>query len=96
MKSHIKYKNSTDFGKDLGLSLFEIELIRQKKAIIEKLKKARINKGISQSTVAKMILTQQPAIARMESGQISEISLDFLCKIALALNVSVTIKAKAA
>ena len=71
-------------------------LIRQKKDIIEKLKKARINKGISQTVLAKMILTQQPAIARMESGQISEISLDFLCKIALALNVSFTIKAKAA
>ena len=96
MKSHLKYKNSIDFGKDLGLSLFEIELIRQKKDIIEKLKKARINKGISQTVLAKMILTQQPAIARMESGQISEISLDFLCKIALALNVSFTIKAKAA
>ncbi len=96
MKQHIKYKNYTDFGKDLGLSLFEIELIRQKKAIIEKLKKARKAKGISQANLAKLILTQQPAIARMESGQISEISLDFLCKIGLALNVSITIKAKAA
>ncbi len=96
MKSQIKYKNSTDFGKDLGFSLFEIELIRQKKALVEKLKNARKAKGISQANLAKMIFTQQPAIARMESGQIGEISLDFLCKIALALNVSVTIKAKVA
>lgn len=92
----VKYKSAYTFGRALGLSPFEIELIRQKKKIVEKLRKARESQGLSQSELAKMVLSHQPAIARMESGQMSEVSLDFLCKVALALDVSVTIRAKAA
>ncbi|MEZ0392127.1 MAG: helix-turn-helix domain-containing protein [Pseudobdellovibrionaceae bacterium] len=92
----VKYKTAEAFGKDLGLSSIEIELIRQKKKIVEKLRKARENQGLSQAELAKMVSSHQPAIARMESGQISEVSLDFLCKVALVLEVSVTIRAKAA
>ena len=55
-----------------------------------------LKQKISQAELAKMVCSHQPAIARMESGQISEVSLDFLCKVALALSVSVTIRAPAA
>ena len=97
VRDHIvKYKSATEFGKSLGLSLIEMELIRQKKMIIDKLRKARENQGLSQTVLAKLVSSHQPAIARMESGQISEVSLDFLCKVALALDVSITIKARAA
>jgi transcriptional regulator with XRE-family HTH domain len=41
-----------------------------------------------------MVANKQSAIARMESGQVSEVSLDFLCKIALALDVPVTIRSR--
>lgn len=92
----VKYKTAEAFAKDLGLSSIEIELIRQKKKIIEKLRKARESQGLSQAELAKLVLSHQPAIARMESGQVSEVSLDFLCKVALALDVSITIRAKAA
>ncbi len=92
----VKYKSADTFGKALGLSHLEIELIRQKKRIVEKLRKARESQGLSQSELAKMVSSHQPAIARMESGQISEVSLDFLCKVALALDVSVTIRARVA
>jgi len=91
-----RFKTADDFGKSLGLSKIEMELIRQKKKIIEKLKKAREQSSLSQTELAEIISSKQPAIARMESGQVSEVSLDFLCKIALALDVSVTIKGKAA
>lgn len=91
-----KYKNAEEFGKALGLSGIEMELIRQKKKIIEKLKKTREQRGFSQAELAKLVASKQPAIARMESGQVSEVSLDFLCKVALALDVSVTIKPLAA
>lgn len=91
-----KYKNANEFGKALGLSSIEIELIRQKKRIIEKLKKVRERKGISQTQLAEMVSTKQPSIARMESGQVSEVSLDFLCKVALVLEVSFTVKPQAA
>lgn len=97
MKSKIeRYKNVDDFAKALGLTELEIELIRQKKKIIEKLRRAREQQGLSQAALARMVASRQPAIARMESGQVSEVSLDFLCKVALALEVSFTIKPKAA
>ena len=90
------YKTVEEFGRALGLSDLEIELIRQKKKVIEKLRKAREHKRISQAEIAAMVNTKQPAIARMESGQISEVSFDFLCKVALALEVSITIRPYAA
>jgi len=91
-----KYKNANEFGKALGLSEIEMELIRQKKRIIEKLRRARERKGVSQTQLAEMVSSKQPSIARMESGQVSEVSLDFLCKVALALEVSFTVKPVAA
>jgi DNA-binding Xre family transcriptional regulator len=87
-----KYKNVSEFGKALGLTEVEMELIRQKKRFIEKLKTIRIKKKISQSKLAEMIGSKQPAIARMESGLVSEVSLDFLAKIALVLEVTLTIE----
>ena len=97
MKAKVeKFKSAEEFGKALGLTKIEMEIIRQKKKIIEKLRKAREQKGLSQTELAHMVASKQPAIARMESGQVSEVSLDFLCKVALALEVSVTIKPRAA
>lgn len=87
-----RYKSINKFGKALGLAEIEMELIRQKKKIIEKLKGTRLKKHISQAQLAKMVGSKQPAIARMESGLVSEVSLDFLAKIALALEIALTIK----
>lgn len=88
----VRYKNATDFGKSLGLSEIEMELIRQKQKLIEKLKVARTRKKVSQAQLAILVGSKQPAIARMESGLVSEVSLDFLAKVALALNVSFSFK----
>ncbi len=97
MKSEVeKYKTADEFGHSLGLSGIEMELIRHKKKLIEKLRKTREKKGLSQGQLAAIVGSKQPAIARMESGQVSQVSLDFLCKIALALEVSITIKPHAA
>jgi len=95
-KSKERYKDVKDFGKSLGLSDLEMELIMQKKKIIAKLKKSREKKGLTQSELAEMVGSKQPSIARMESGQVSEVSMDFLCKVAFALDMSVTIKGKVA
>lgn len=92
----LKYKSAEEFGRSLGLSDLEIELIRHKKKLIEKLRKVREQKGLSQAELADMVNSKQPAIARMESGQVSEVSLDFLCKVAMVLEVSITIKPNAA
>jgi ribosome-binding protein aMBF1 (putative translation factor) len=87
-----RFKSSKDFGAFLKLSEIEMELIQQKKKLIKKLTKARIEKGLSQSALANLIYTKQPAIARMESEVISEVSFDFLAKVALALDISFTLK----
>lgn len=87
-----RYKNARDFGHALGLSDLDMEMVLQKKRIIEKLRNARLRRGLSQADVAARVASKQPAIARMESGQISEVSMDFLLKVALSLDVPVTIK----
>ena len=87
-----RFKTVSEFGHALGLSDLDMELVRQKKRVIEKLRKARIKKKISQVQLATMVASKQPAIARMESGQVSEVSMDFLLRVALALNVPVTIR----
>ena len=92
----IAYKTADDFAKGMGLSGIEIALIREKKRLIRKLKARRIESDISQAELAKRVGSKQPAIARMESGQVSQVSMDFLCKVAMALGVSFNIKSKLA
>jgi DNA-binding XRE family transcriptional regulator len=84
-----KFKNIDSFGGALGLSRLDMEFIRQKKLLISKLKGARIKKGISQAELARAAGSKQPAIARMEAGQVSQVSMDFLLKIALILGLRV-------
>lgn len=84
-----RFKSVEAFGESLGLSKIEMELIRQKKLIIEKLKSARAKQGLSQADVAHAVGSKQPAIARMEAGQVSQVSMDFLLKVALSLGVGV-------
>lgn len=83
------YKSS----KDYGLSNVEMALVREKKKLIEKLVAKRAKLKLSQAKVATLVGSKQPAIARMESGQVSEVSMDFLVKVAMALSVSISIKA---
>lgn len=87
-----KFKTAIEFGKAIGLSNIDMELIQQKKKLIKKLKNKRLELNISQTELANMLGTKQPAIARMESGLVSEVSMDFLLKIAMILNISITIK----
>ena len=87
-----RYKTSRELGRALGLSDIEMELVHQKKILIERIKEARLKKELSQTELASLVGSRQPAIARMESGQISEVSMDFLLKASLALELTVTIK----
>jgi len=47
---------------------------------------------MSQAQLAKALGTKQPAIARMEAGQVSHISLDFLLRAIFVLGLSHTFK----
>ncbi len=91
-----EYKSVKEFGKALGLSEIDMAVVQQKKKIIDKLKKQRLKLKISQASLAKLVGSKQPAIARMESGQVSEVSLDFLARVALALDTSFTFQNKLA
>ena len=92
----IVYKNAEEFAKDMGLSDVEIFLVKEKLRLIGKLKAKRIKEKLSQSALAKRVGTQQPAIARMESGLVSQVSMDFLIKMAIVLRVSYSIRSKLA
>lgn len=87
-----RFKSARDFGRALGLSDIEMQMIRQKKRLIERLKATRVKRGLSQGEVARLVGSKQPAIARMEAGQVSQVSMDFLLRAALVLGISVTIK----
>ena len=47
MKMGKRFKSAEQFGAAIGLSDLDMEMIRQKKELIEKLQKARIKKGIT-------------------------------------------------
>ena len=87
----IRYKDVESFGKSLGLSTLDIELIRLKKELIQKLINRRKKLRLTQSDVAVRIGSKQPAIARMEAGLVGKVSLDFLLKVAIALRVNFSI-----
>ena len=91
-KNVIIYKTATDFAKGMGLTDMEIALVLEKKRIIKNLKNKRLKKNLSQTDLAKIIGTKQSSIARMESGLVSQVSMDFLAKVAFALNTSINIR----
>ena len=88
----IVYKTTRDFAKGIGLTDIEISLILEKKRIIKSLKSKRLKANLSQTKLAKLIGTKQSSIARMESGLVGQVSIDFLAKVAFALNASISIR----
>lgn len=80
-----------EFGAEIGLNQFEKALIHQKNRLIDHLKEIRVQRGLTQSELARKVRTMQPAIARMEAGQVGEVSFDFLIRVALALGISLEI-----
>lgn len=91
MKKNLKLRTAQDLGLFLGLRDVDMELIDRKKEMIEKLVKVRKAQGLSQTELANLCGTKQPAIARMESGLVGKVSLDFIAKVALILGVSLVI-----
>ena len=91
-KKYIEYENVEEFAKAYGLTDIDLAIIKEKSRIIKKLIKVREEKNISQAKLAKMLETKQPAIARMESGECSKVSFDFLFKAAMILEVNIAIR----
>ena len=68
----------------------EKEIQTSRQSIIQKLTQARLEKGLSQAQLAKMIGTQRSNICRIESGT-QNLSLDMMIKIAEALGKDLNI-----
>lgn len=83
--------NLGEFGSAIGLNQLEKELIHQKNLMIDHLKEVRSRRGLTQAELARKVGTLQPSIARMEAGQVGEVSFDFLIRVALALGISLEV-----
>lgn len=68
----------------------EFDKLTPRYAVISQLIEARIKNKMTQLDVAKKVGTKQSAIARLESGNVNP-SLEFLQKIATALNAKLSI-----
>jgi len=87
MKSYKSLKSELLKDKQINKSYKALE---PEYLIIQELIEKRLEKNISQSDLAKKIGTKQSAISRFESGSYNP-SLEFLYKVADALNVKLRI-----
>ncbi len=87
MKSYKSLKSELLKDKQVNKSYKALE---PEYLIIQELIEKRLEKNISQSDLAKKIGTKQSAISRFESGSYNP-SLEFLYKVADALNVKLRI-----
>ena len=72
------------------LFMTEKDLLTARQSIVQKLTQARLEKGLSQTDLAKAIGTQRSNICRIEKGT-QNLSLDLMIKIAEALDKDVNI-----
>lgn len=68
----------------------EKELLMKRQSIVQKLTQARLEKGLSQAQLARLIGTQRSNICRLESGA-QNLSLDMMIKIAKALDKDINV-----
>jgi DNA-binding Xre family transcriptional regulator len=64
----------------------EYESLEKEFALAEEVIKLRLEKNMTQKELAEMAGTSQPAIARLESGKYTNITMSFLRKIGKILN----------
>ena len=68
----------------------EKDLLASRQSVIQKLTQARLEKGLSQAQLARLIGTQRSNICRIESGA-QNLSLDMMIRIAEALGKDLNI-----
>ena len=72
----------------LGLSDEDMAVIEVKVALSKRLRDQRMRSGLTQSQVAKALLTSQPRVAKMEAAD-KTVSIDLLVKALIKTGVSV-------
>ena len=94
-------KKATNFEKFEGELLKdpeirkEYEYLKPKYEMIQSLIKRRNQLRISQSQLARIVGTRQPAISRLERGEFNNVTLSTLIKVANALDLDLDISLKA-
>jgi len=73
----------------------EYEDLKPKYEMIQSLIKRRNQLRISQSQLARIVGTKQPAISRLERGEFNNVTLSTLMKVARALDLDLDISLKA-
>jgi predicted XRE-type DNA-binding protein len=71
----------------LGLSDEEMAVIEIKRRLIDKIKRIRTSRGLTQRQVAELIGSSQSRVAMVERG-CPDVSLDLICRCLFALGVS--------
>ena len=71
----------------------EYEALKPKYGMIRSLIERRSKLGISQTKLARVIGTKQPAISRLEKGDYNT-TLSTFCKVANALDMDISLKAR--
>ena len=87
MKTHKQIKNIAFKNKAVKKAYDDLE---SEFALIEMIISKRIEKGLTQSQLAKKIGTKQSAISRLEGGEYNP-SLDFLRKLSTALDAKLVV-----
>ena len=72
----------------LGLSDDDMAIIEVKVALSKRLREQRMRSGLTQTQVAKTLLTSQPRVAKMEAAD-KTVSIDLLVKALIKTGVSV-------
>jgi transcriptional regulator with XRE-family HTH domain len=89
---------TTDFDKYLDTQLKKsgfrkaYEDLEEEYELAKQVIRCRIDRNLSQAQLAKLVGTSQPAIARLESGNHTNLTLGFLSRLAKALDLRAELK----
>ncbi|MGA2977854.1 MAG: helix-turn-helix transcriptional regulator [Spirochaetia bacterium] len=89
---------TTDFDKYLDTQLKNpgfrkaYEDLEEEYELAKQIIRFRIDRNLSQTQLAKLVGTSQPAIARLESGNHTNLTLGFLSRLAKALDLRAELK----
>ena len=92
MVKKLVFKDEMEMASFLGLSAFDVAIAKEKGRISRLLRTARLKANVTQRDLATLVGSSPSAIARLEAGDNVSVSLEYLLKVATALEVPVLIR----
>ena len=92
MVKKLVFKDEMGMASFLGLSAFDVAIAKEKGRISRLLRTARLKANVTQRDLATLVGSSPSAIARLEAGDNVSVSLEYLLKVATALEVPVLIR----